>query len=155
MDTIASQITSLTIVFSTVYSDADQRKHQSFASLAIVRGIRRGPMNSPHKWPVTRKMFPFDDVIMKGKYMVHMKNIIVQDTLPFTTDVCWDQLLRYKWKEFLYIFISTSTIEVNFCLAVTSMGLTTACRTCWPSFTHIKYKHMGCNIILLSTEWLH
>ena len=64
MGTIASQITSLTIVYSTVYSDADQRKHQSSASLAFVRGIHRGPVNSPHKWPVTRKMFPFDDVIM-------------------------------------------------------------------------------------------
>ena len=64
MGTIASQITSLTIVYSTVYSDADQRKHQSFASLAFVWGIHRGPVNSPHKWPVTRKMFPFDDVIM-------------------------------------------------------------------------------------------
>ena len=61
---IASQITSLTIVYSIVYSDADQRKHQSSASLAFVRGIRRGPVNSPHKWSVTRKMFPFDDVIM-------------------------------------------------------------------------------------------
>ena len=29
-----------------------------------VRGIHRGPVNSPHKWPVTRKMFPFDEVIM-------------------------------------------------------------------------------------------
>ena len=64
MGTIASQITSLTIVYSTVYSDADQRKHQSSASLAFVRGIHRGPGTSPHKWPVTRKMFPFDDVIM-------------------------------------------------------------------------------------------
>ena len=64
MGAIASQITSLTIVYSTVYSDADQRKHQSFASLAFVRGIHRGPVNSPHKWPVTRKSFPFDDVIM-------------------------------------------------------------------------------------------
>ena len=36
MSTIASQITSLTIVYSTVYSDADQRKHQSPASLAFV-----------------------------------------------------------------------------------------------------------------------
>ena len=62
---IASQITSLTIVYSTVYSDADQRKHQSSASLAFMRGIHRGPVNSPHKWPVTRKMFPFDDVIMQ------------------------------------------------------------------------------------------
>ena len=64
MGVLASQITSLTIVYSTVYSDADQRKHQSSASLAFVWGIHRGPVNSPHKWPVTRKMFPFDDVIM-------------------------------------------------------------------------------------------
>ena len=63
MGAMASQIASLTIVYSTVYSDANQRKHQSSASLAFVRGIHRGP-NSPHKWPVTRKMFPFDDVIM-------------------------------------------------------------------------------------------
>ena len=53
-----------TIVYSSVYSDADQRKHQSSGSLAFVRGIHRSPVNSPHKWPVTRKMFPFDDVIM-------------------------------------------------------------------------------------------
>ena len=67
MTTMASQITSLTIVYSTVYSGADQRKHQSSASLAFVWGIHRGPVNSPHKWPVTRKMFPFDDVIMYRK----------------------------------------------------------------------------------------
>ena len=66
MGTIASQITSLTIVYSTVYSGADQRKHQSSASLAFVRVIHRGPANFPHKWPVTRKMFRFDDVIMRG-----------------------------------------------------------------------------------------
>ena len=64
MSSLASQITSLTIVYSIVYSSADQRKHQSSASLAFVRGIHRGPVNSPHKGPVTRKMFPFDDVIM-------------------------------------------------------------------------------------------
>ena len=69
MGAIASQITSLTIVYSTVYSGADQSKHQSSASLAFVWGIHRGPMNSPHKWPVTRKMFPFDDVtMMKSKH---------------------------------------------------------------------------------------
>ena len=64
MSFMASQITSLTIAYLAFYSDADQRKHQSSASLAFVRGIHRGPVNSPHKWPVTRKMFPFDDVIM-------------------------------------------------------------------------------------------
>ena len=64
MTMMASQITSLTIVYSTVYSDEDQRKHQSFVSVAFVWGIHRGPVNSPRKWPVTRKMFPFNDVIM-------------------------------------------------------------------------------------------
>ena len=61
---VGSQITSFAIVYSTVYSGADQRKLQSSASLAFVRGIHRWPVNSPHKGPVTRKMFPFDDVIM-------------------------------------------------------------------------------------------
>ena len=66
MSTIASQITSLTIVYSTIYSGADQSKHQSPASLAFCVGNSPGPVNSPHKGPVTRKMFPFDDVIMNA-----------------------------------------------------------------------------------------
>ena len=49
MSAMASQITSLTIVYSSVYSGEDQRKHQSSASLAFVRGIHRWPANSPHK----------------------------------------------------------------------------------------------------------
>ena len=68
MGAMASQITSLTMVYSTVYSGTDQRKHQSSVSLAYVRGIHRWPVNSPHKGPVMRKMFPFDEVIM-GKGM--------------------------------------------------------------------------------------
>ena len=64
---MASQITSLTIVYFvylTFYLGADQRKHQIAVSLAFVPGIHRLPVKSPHKGPVTRKMFPFDDVIM-------------------------------------------------------------------------------------------
>ena len=64
MSSMASQIISLTIVYSIVYSDADQSKHQSSASLAFVRGIHQRPVNSPHKGPVTRKMVPFDYGIM-------------------------------------------------------------------------------------------
>ena len=64
MGAMVSQITSLTIVYSTVYSSVDQRKYQSSVSLAFVRGIHQWPVNSPHKWPVTWKMFPFHDVIM-------------------------------------------------------------------------------------------
>ena len=68
MGTMASQITSLMIVYSSVYSCADQRKHQSSTSLAFVLEIHLGPVNPPHKGPVTRKMFPFDDVIACFSY---------------------------------------------------------------------------------------
>ena len=61
MGAMAFQITSLTIVYSTVHSSA-YNKNQSSASLAFVREIHRWPVNSSHKWPVTRKMFSYDDV---------------------------------------------------------------------------------------------
>ena len=56
MGAMASQITGVSMVCSTVYSGADQRKYQSSASLAFVREIHRWPVNSPHKGPVTRKI---------------------------------------------------------------------------------------------------
>ena len=68
-----------------LYLDTDQRKHQSSASLAFVRGIHRGPVNSPHKWQVTRKMLPFDDVIMEWadknddiSYLMYLGNTAIQ-----------------------------------------------------------------------------
>ena len=70
MSAMVSEITSLMIVYWTVYSGADQRKHQSSALLAFVRGIHRWPVNSPHKWPVTRKMLSFDDVIMNIEFVL-------------------------------------------------------------------------------------
>ena len=62
---MASQITSVSIVCSTVCSGTDQRKHQSSTSLAFVRGIHWWPLDSLHKGPITWKKFPFDDIIMK------------------------------------------------------------------------------------------
>ena len=64
MSTMASQITSVSIVYSTVCSGADQRKHQSSMALAFVQGIHQWLVHSPHKGPVMQKMFPFDDIIM-------------------------------------------------------------------------------------------
>ena len=64
MTVMLPQITSLMIVYSTVYSGADQRKHQSSTSLAFVRGIHWWPVNSSHKGPIRWKMFPFDDVVV-------------------------------------------------------------------------------------------
>ena len=78
MGAMASQITSLTIVYAAVYSGADQRKRDSSASLAFVREIHRWPVNSPHKWPVTRKMFPFDDVIMRLVPLLHCCIVVSQ-----------------------------------------------------------------------------
>ena len=62
------------MVCSTVCSGAYQSKHESSASLALVRGIHRWPVNSPHKWPVTRKMSPFDDVIMTQQNCERVQN---------------------------------------------------------------------------------
>ena len=99
MDTMASQITSLAIVYSTVYSDADKRKHQSSVSLAFVWGIHRWPVNSPHKWQLTRKMFPFDFVIMlkySNKIWKHQSAEILSVSIEYRK-----HLFRYSDTSFL------------------------------------------------------
>ena len=124
MGEIASQVTSLTIVYSTFYSDADQRKHQSSASLAFVCGIHRGPVNSPHKWPVTRKMFPFDDVIMIACFfnvfndlsyysdsMIHSTNCIFHSINQSYSDV------QGQWIT-INMFFSGRIKEVILCVSI-------------------------------------
>ena len=64
MSTMAFQITGVSIVCPTVCSGANQRKHQISASLAICEGNPPVTDGFPHKGQVTRKMFPFDDVIV-------------------------------------------------------------------------------------------
>ena len=113
MGEMASQITSLAIVYSFVYSDADQRKHQSSGSLAFVWGIHRGPVNSPHKWPVTRKMSPFDDVIKARAVfstailaLAPVSNLLITwETITYANE-CWimyifsprsDQITQLLW----------------------------------------------------------
>ena len=102
MGTMASQITSLTIVYSSVYSGADERKHQSF------------PVNSPHKWPVTRKMFPFDDVIRSA-----VSRSAVVSCEKFKLDI---------WKT------SQILLEIN----ITSIFESCCCSLA--VVTHVKYK---------------
>ena len=137
MGTVASQITSLTIVYSTIYSDADQRKHQSSASLAFVRGIHRGPVNSLHKWSVTLKMFfRFDDVIMES----------CRDGGATTTKLVWDH--RQQWERiwgYYYAslrsifalggrwYISNSSINVEICKTVD-------CKMCHYTLFKIDFK---------------
>ena len=76
MSTMASQITSLATVYSTIYLGANQRKHLSSASLAFVQGIHWWLVNSSHKGSVTRKMFPFDDVIILPASLRSVKPLI-------------------------------------------------------------------------------
>ena len=112
MSPMASQITNLGIVYSTVYSDADERKHQSSASLAFVRRIHRGQVNSPHKRPVTRKMFPIDDVIMEcinhlgdvsGYIRIHELNVwgqlttLAQDKMSANFQTRFIKCVFFKW----------------------------------------------------------
>ena len=97
MSLMASQITSLTIVYSIVYSDADQRKHQSSASLAFVRGIQRGPVNSPHKWPVMRNNVS----IWWRHHEIDRYQITVKGR---------NQMSAFASCAVLYIWISTETI---------------------------------------------
>ena len=112
MGTIPSQITSLTAVYSTVYADADQRKHQNSASLAFVRGIHRGPVNSPHKWPVTRKRFHL--MTSSWKYDVY-ENIAFQ-----IKHSCSSWIYLNKWHLWHYsalsaiskLHLSKATIEL-------------------------------------------
>ena len=81
MGAMASQISSLKIVHLSVYSGTDQRKHQSSASLASVPRIQQWPVNSPHKWPVTRKMFPFDNIIMSIRVVYIMGACIANTSI--------------------------------------------------------------------------
>ena len=105
MGAIASQITSLPIVYSTVYSDEDQRKHQSSASLAFVRGIHWGPVNSPHKWPVTRKMFPFDDVIIYSRCQPQA----VLEIYTFEITATFHRAQYVEWG----VFVKTDEVNLN------------------------------------------
>ena len=94
MGGMASQITSLTIVYSTVYWGADQRKHKSSELLAFVQGIHWGPVNSPHKWPVTPKVFPFD---MTSSWYI-------DDWTKWP--LVWTRLLQMPNKDLLYLDIT-------------------------------------------------
>ena len=125
MSALASQITGVSIVCSTVSLGADQRKLQSSASLAFMRGIYRWAANSPHKGPVTLKMFPSDDVTMirmfRHIWVIAMAPDILAACIAILSagmvltiqDACsprrrisitWATSLLRKWKIRKYIF---------------------------------------------------
>ena len=94
-------------VCSTVCSSAYQRKHQRSASLAYVRGIHRWSVNSPHKGPVTWKMFPFDDVIINSLwYFLNFKEKIKKSFIKIRQSRELVQVSKYIkqiYKNIMYI----------------------------------------------------
>ena len=118
MNAMASQINSLTIVCSTVYSVSDQRKHQSPASLAFVRGIHRWPVNSPRKGSVTRKKFPIDDVFMRtyllNSYgMWHFVFIKLHTRIGYTLNNKNKSLCEYKLNQNTTLFMQWMILEIS------------------------------------------
>ena len=101
MGTMASQITSHTSVYSTAYLGADQGKHQSSVSLAFVRW----PVNSSHKGLVTRKLFPFDVVIM---VLTESFGLILKD---FEYLICFnifvDHMTSFKMAHKIMLYFAT------------------------------------------------
>ena len=96
MSTMASQITSITIVYSTIYSSTDEEKNQSVTDLCA--GIRRWPVNSRQKGPVTWKKFPFDDVIMCRYYWLRpTENYGICAYILYKYDMQWSATIKRDW----------------------------------------------------------
>ena len=163
MGKIASQITSLTIVYSAVYSGTDQRKHQSSASLAFVRGIHRGPVNSPHKWPVTRKMFPFDDVIMVSiKWSDQWDIKPVRQLINQVKKASWRYFIEFnsltRWGRVTHICVSNLTITVSDNglspgRRKAIIGINAGILLIWPLRTN--FSEIFIEIHIFSAQWRH
>ena len=82
MSAMASQITGVSIVWSIIGSGTNERKHQSSASLTFALEIHGWLMNSPHNGPVTRNMFPSDDVIMNDVCGENIGGLFYQENNP-------------------------------------------------------------------------
>ena len=93
MSAVTFQITDVSVVCSTVCSGADQRK------LAFVREIDRWPSDSPHKGPVTRKIFPFGDLIMKAPVMQSFDDVLVLNLCNVIQTIEW----LLKWYALAHI----------------------------------------------------
>ena len=104
-------------VFTQPFSQAQIKEYikASRASLAFVRGIHRSPANSLYKGPVTRKMLPFDDVIM-----VHLLgyNIYCIHCICFWQRVYHCAFLWISWTTFTHTAVSGIGRELNMVITI-------------------------------------
>ena len=117
-----------------VYSSGDQRKHQSSASLVFGWGIHLWPVNSPHKWPVTRKMFPSDDVIMNAQ--LHSTAHLMYSVAKFC--FTYSDILFDSWQVFARILISPWYSDHQ---------------SSWSTLFHVMACHLLPNSLLRYCQW--
>ena len=115
MGAIASQITSLRIVYSIVYLGIDQRKHQSSASLPFMWGIHRGPVNCPHKrasyaenvsiWWRHMNDRLFGNKLLSELTLLSLGRDNVEHSLNHRTNICrYDALSLNEWRPSMVIY---------------------------------------------------
>ena len=85
---------------------ADQRMHQRSASLAFMRGIHWWPVNSPHKWPVLRKILQFDEAVMKHRYDKFRHKMLRYNYcfVCFSNQIVWIAIAWYN-THYLYLLM--------------------------------------------------
>ena len=145
------------IVYPTVCSGTDQRRHQNPASLAFVRGIHRWPVDSPHKRPVMPKMSPFDDVIMawshRSLFVSSIQTgycVVSHNLLTHARELLNEATFSSKHERDIYIHIScvdnkwyilctnkasSDTILVRFVVKFLNTTCFRYYKTCWRPFT--------------------
>ena len=113
MSAMASQIIGVSNVCSTFCSVVNQRKHPISASLTFVRGIHRSPVDSPHKGTVTRKTFPFNNVIIADdihpktgyEWQVQLRETLLWNILPEV--YCNFELIAHTSELFHFLCLRT------------------------------------------------
>ena len=151
---MASQTTSILIVYSTIYWGADQRKHENSASLGFVRVIHRWPLNSPHKGPVTRKMFSFDVVIMTKKWR-HRDFQIMTPYRVIDNERYWFRLWlavvrrqTITWTDMIYFNRALLNLKcIFFCKTVQTFISRKCTQNCRLSFGHFDQPWIHCDLV--------
>ena len=120
------QITGVSIVCSIVCSGANRTKHQSSATMAFLRGIHRWPLKPPHKGPVTRKMFPFDDVIMLQlclSVLTRTKN--TGQVVWRAFHIIFSEHLRFVFRSWLLYPVHGVSLDILYSISLSKLKLFT------------------------------
>ena len=148
MGAMASQITSLSIVHLNIYSGTDQENANAPRHYTLCGS----PVNSPHKWPVTRKMFPFDDVIMTCSMTVHVSEATIKYGVKMTC-IYQEQYYSHTMKQNKSVSIST----VDCCLVMLygDWVLAKQWRRYWLAWRHQAVNWINVDLSSIGSSGIH